>query len=289
MIKTAKLVLSICLFCGAISVFAEEGLELRIAVPKSSIVMYEPLVVDVQLTNEGEKDALVIQAMEIIFQVYRYYISTNGITFNEIGPRIMFDWEPPALPLKSKSSVSHLQLLLYDGNTGGVVFSKPGEYFVKVKLVRGMLLESNIVKVEIKEVAEDIKSRKTYKKIQEEKVRQHLQWPITAEIGKPIEIELLNLCSSEDTVYRPYIRYIFAARAMESLSENGPKDADLTLFNLADVEGFPLQSMCIFYKGITYQKLNQQKKAEGEFKRLMEKFPNSYAAWRLQKEKQGKK
>lgn len=264
----------------ATSSSGSESIQLKISAAKTSLILYEPLVLDVILANEGGKDVAVIQQMDIIYSVYRYCISTNGVDFIEIGPRIFFDWEPRPSPLNPGSQARHEQFLLYDGCTGRAIFPVPGEYYIKVRLVRGMLLDSNVVKLKVAEIPAKEKESQTCKKISENQVLVHLQWPSPQ--GKAIDDELKKCLESENNAYSPYLAFVLASRAIRHKVTD---ESYTKLIDRADVDGFPLRSTAIYWKGILSRNMNAKETRNNEFERLKQQFPNSYAAWRLERDK----
>lgn len=235
-----------------------------ISCDKSGLLLGEPLVVSVTLTNAGPTNVSFSPSLFNGTSHAGYMVSLDGRDFQWIGSMVVHD--PPAATkvLSSGDTFKHEQVLVYDGRTDGLALPRENDYFVRVDY-RGH--KSNVLKIQVKS-PESESDVKWTRRLGSKEVLHMLTLPSWR---TDAAVKVLNECASETSTYSPY-----AVFALASGDKN--KTNALAMFGRLDIAGFPLRSQALLGQARINEELGNIQTARQQFERIVNEFPNTSAA-----------
>ena len=242
----------------------EDGLEVIISCEKPGLLLAEPLVVSVTLTNASPTNLSVSAALHNGMSWAAYMVSKEGHEFKSIEPLVVSD--PPGFMavMRPGETFRHDQMLVCNGRTDRLVFPTEGDYYIRVDY---RSRKSNVLKIQVK-TPESTAELKWTERLSSRDVLVKLtmpSWPREA------AAKILRDCATETSTYAPY-----AAFALASGEKN--KTNALVLFQKADIAGFPLRSQAILGQARIYEELGDAERARLLYERILKEFPSTAAA-----------
>jgi hypothetical protein len=123
----------------AFSTFAAHGAELIVEAKavKGNLVIGEPLVVLVKVSNTGSKPATILTELEKEVQVATYEVSRDGHTYKPVESCLVRDPAGKSAVIPVGGHFIHSELLAFDLTSRKLLFPNAGKFFVRVLVQAG--------------------------------------------------------------------------------------------------------------------------------------------------------
>jgi tetratricopeptide (TPR) repeat protein len=139
-LKSLRLLAAACMTAAALpsSLDAQQaGLRLTLRSEKPSYLVAEPVLIRLELSNEGAQTVAVSPELDLETQQTSLFIAAPGGSFQQYDPGYVDEPSRPLRKLAPSQAVEHVQLVLYNSPAKEFAFPTPGAYQVKA-VVHGL-------------------------------------------------------------------------------------------------------------------------------------------------------